>query len=72
MICLYLLLDTRIEGNPEIWQAIRSACEADDGNLQKDSITNSLILETAMAILTAVGVKLVNKNLQQAYDSQGK
>jgi len=49
--------ETRIEGNNEIWQAIRSACESDD--------------ETAMAILTAVGVKLVNKNLQQAYDSQG-
>jgi len=49
--------ETRVEGNVEGWQALRSATEADDA--------------TAVAILNAVGLKLVNRSLQMAYDIQG-
>jgi len=49
--------ETRVEGNSTIWQALRGACEADE--------------ETALAILSAMSIKPINKNLQKAYDSQG-
>jgi len=49
--------ETRVEGNIDAWQALRGACEATE--------------EDAIAILGAMGLKLVNKSLQIAYDSRG-
>jgi hypothetical protein len=49
--------ETRVEGYVETWNALRSACETDE--------------ETGIAILTAVEIKLINRSLQLAYDSQG-
>jgi len=49
--------ETRVEGYVETWNALRSACETDQ--------------ETGVAILTAIEIKLINNNLQLAYDSQG-
>lgn len=50
--------ETQVEGNTAVWQVLRSACEEPDE-------------ETALAMLAAADVRLVNKNLQQAYDSLG-
>jgi hypothetical protein len=49
--------ETRTDGYVETWNALRNACETDE--------------ETGLAILMAIEIKLINHNLQLAYDSQG-
>jgi hypothetical protein len=49
--------ETITEGYVETWNALRNACETDE--------------ETGLAILMAIEIKLINKNLQLSYDSQG-
>jgi hypothetical protein len=49
--------ETRVEGYVETWNALRNSCETDE--------------ETGIAILMAIEIKLINRNLQLAYDSQG-
>eukprot|EP00743_Colponemidia_sp_Colp-15_P001156 GILK01001269.1.p1 GENE.GILK01001269.1~~GILK01001269.1.p1 ORF type:complete len:230 (+),score=34.35 GILK01001269.1:138-827(+) len=48
---------TRVEGRPEAWQALRAACEAD--------------AETALLIVQAAGLTLVNDSLIASYDTLG-
>jgi len=50
--------DTRVEGEPKAWRALREACETDNQ-------------EIAVRTLGVARVKLVNQSLQLAYDHRG-
>jgi len=65
------LLETRVTGKSEIWQCLRNACEADEGNHYKKLISLKRKIETACAIITTMDIKLVNYSLQAAYDNLG-
>ena len=65
-------LETRVEGNSQAWQALRSATEMDDGSSFIFLILLITLLANALAILQAVGLRLVGKTIQMAYDIQGK
>ena len=65
-------LETRVEGNSQAWQALRSAIEMDEGISFIFFIRLITLLATAFAILQAVGLRLVGKTIQMTYDNQGK
>jgi len=50
-------IETRIEGRPECWYAVKGACETDDCKLKYFN------LENAIAILAAAELKLVQRSI---------
>lgn len=65
-------IETRVEGLPDMWQALRGACESSESIIFKFTCKLMSLVNDSMAIINAAGLKLVSKSLQMAYDAQGK